>query len=136
MNIFEFKGIKKDNQLTGMDKLEAAFRPLTSEQRDIYYDRLKYLSPETFCNAIDYVIDVHKDKTFPTVAEILEATGHASTLATGLPEATGVKCNVCKDIRYILSDHKDAQPSARLCECESGKKAKQGWIDSFKRGKK
>lgn len=120
----------------GMDKLETVFRPLTDEQRDIYWDRLQDLAPESFRKSIDYVIDVHKDKTFPKVAEILEATGHISTLATGLPEATGIKCNVCSDIGYILTEHPDSQPSARPCKCESGKKIKQGWINSFKRGKK
>lgn len=138
LNIFEFKGIKtKDDQLTGMDKLEAAFKPLTKEQLDIYFDRLRLLSPESFYRAIDYVIDVHKDTTFPKVAEILEATGHISMLASpGLPEATGIKCGDCRDIGYILTEHKDAQPSARPCDCELGKKIKQGWIDSFKKKRK
>jgi len=137
LNIFEFKGIKKEGQLTGMDKLEAAFKPLTDEQRDIYFDRLRSLAPESFYRAIDYVIDVHKDKTFPRVAEILEATGHISILASpGLPEYTGIKCSDCRDIGYILTKHEDAQPSARPCDCELGKTIKQGWIDSFKRRKK
>jgi len=121
----------------GMDKLEAVFRPITDEQRDIYWDRLQNLAPKSFRNAIDYVIDVHKDKTFPTVAEVLEATGHVSTFASsGLPEATGIKCNTCRDIGYILTEQKEAQVSVHPCECELGKKIKQGWIASFKRGKK
>jgi len=137
MNIFEFLGIKKDDQLTGMNKLEAAFKPLTNEQRDIYFDRLRLLAPETFYRAIDYVIDVHKDKTFPRVAEILEATSQASfETSAGLPDYSGIKCDECNDIGYILTDHKDAQLSARPCDCELGKTIKQGWISSFKRSKK
>lgn len=121
----------------GMDKLEAVFRPITDEQRDIYWDRLQSLAPKSFRNAIDYVIDVHKDKTFPTVAEILEATGHVSTFASsGLPEATGVKCSTCNDMGYILTLHADTQPSACPCGCKLGETIKEGWINSFKRGKK
>lgn len=121
----------------GMDKLEDIFKPITDTQRDIYWDRLRWLAKGTFNKAIDYVIDVHKDKTFPRVAEILEATSQASfETSPGLPDYSGIKCNDCNDIGYILTDHKDAQPSARPCDCKLGKTIRQGWINSFKRGKK
>jgi len=120
----------------GMDKLETVFRPLTGEQRDVYWDRLRLLAPDTFYRSIDYVIDIHKGKMFPQVAEILEATGHIATFSPGMPDYSGVKCAECQDIGYRMTDHKDHQPSVRPCGCELGKKIKQGWISHFKKGKK
>jgi len=137
MNIYEFKGIKEDDQLTGMDKLEAAFKPITKEQWDVYFDRLRLLSMELFYRAVDYIIDTHKDKGFPKVAEILEASSQAGKeLPGGLPDYSGIKCNMCNDIGYILTLHANSQPSACPCGCKLGEKIKQGWISSFKRSKK
>lgn len=121
----------------GIKKLETAFRPLTDEERNLYWDRLKFLAATTFYKSIDYVIDIHKDKTFPKVAAILEATGQLDSVASpGLPEATGIVCRECNDIGYMLTDHKDKQVSVRPCECELGKKIREGWVSSFRRGKK
>lgn len=137
MNIFEFKGIKKDDQLTGMDKLEAVFKPLTDEQRDIYFDRLRLLSEELFYDAVDYVIDTHKTKDFPKIGEILEASVQAGKESSGtLPDYSGIRCDECNDIGYILTLHTNSQPSAHPCDCKLGEKIRQGWINSFKRGKK
>ena len=129
MNVVEFK--------RGLDKLEAIYKPLTDEQRDLYFDRLKLLSEELYNNSIDYILDTYKDKVFPKPADILEAATKSGLEGSpGLPEATGIKCNECRDTGYILTEHKDKQPSTHLCECELGKKIKQGWIDRFNRGKK
>ena len=129
MNIIEFK--------RGLDKLEAIFKPLTDDQRDLYFDRLNLLSEELYNKSIGYILDTYKDKWFPKPADILEAATKVGLEGTGgLPEATGIVCRECNDIGYILTDHKDAQVTVRPCECELGKKIKQGWIDSFKRGKK
>lgn len=129
MNVIEFK--------RGLDKLEAIYKPLTDEQRDLYFERLRLLSEDLYNKSIGYVLDTYKDKVFPKPADILEAaTKVGMEGSSGLPEASGIKCNVCKDFIFILTDHKDSQPSARFCECESGQETKQGWINSFKRGKK
>ncbi len=129
MNVIEFK--------RGLDKLEAIYPPLTDEQRDLYFERLRLLSEDLYNKSIGYVLDTYKDKGFPKPADILEAATKVGMEGfPGLPEATGIKCSTCKDIGYILTEHKDAQPSVRPCECERGKKIKQGWIDRFNKGKK
>ena len=129
MNVIEFK--------RGLDKLEAIYKPLTDEQRDLYFERLKLLSEDLYNKSIGYVLDTYKDKVFPKPADILEAaTKVGMEGSSGLPEATGIKCNICRDIGYILTEHPDRQVSVRPCECERGKNIKQGWINSFKRGKK
>ena len=120
-----------------MDRLELAFKPLTVEQIDLWFDRLRTLSEELYNNSIDYLLDTYKDKTFPKPADFLEAaTKSSSEGTTGLPDYSGIKCNECTDIGYILTDHKDAQLSARPCDCKLGKKIRQGWIDSFKKKRK
>ena len=129
MNIVVFK--------RGLDKLEAIYKPLTDEQRDLYFERLKLLSEDLYNKSIGYVLDTYKDKWFPKPADILEAATKVGLEGSlGLPEATGIKCSTCKDIGYILTDHKDRQPSVRPCECERGKNIKQGTINRFNRGKK
>lgn len=130
MNIIIFK--------RGLDKLETVFKPLTDDARDIYFDRLRLLSEELFYTAVDYVIDTHKTRDFPKIGEILEASVQAGKESSGtLPDYSGIKCNECRDIGYILTEHKDAQISARPCvECELGRRIKQGWINSFKKKKK
>lgn len=129
MNIIEFK--------RGLDRLDLAFKPLTVEQIELWFDRLRLLSEELYNNSIDYILDTYKEKAFPRPADFLEAaTKSSSEGSAGLPDYSGIKCDDCKDIGYILTEHKDAQPSARPCECELGKTIKQGWIDSFKRKKK
>ena len=129
MNVIEFK--------RGLDRLETIFPPLTLEQSDLYFERLKLLSEDLYNKSIGYVLDTHKDKFFPKPADILEAASKVGMEGSpGLPEATGIKCNTCKDIGYMLTEHKDRQPSVRPCECERGKIIKQGWIDRFKKGKK
>ncbi|GAH37645.1 unnamed protein product [marine sediment metagenome] len=129
MNIVEFK--------RGLDKLELVFKPLTVEQIDLYFDRLRFLSEELYNNSIDYILDTYKDKVFPKPADFLEATTKVGLEGSpGLPEYSGIKCDMCKDIGYILTLHANAQPSACPCGCKLGEKIKQGWIDSFKRKKK
>jgi len=120
-----------------LDKLEAIFKPLTDDQRDLYFDRLRLLSEELFNSSIDYILDTYKDKVFPKPADILEAATKASfETSPGLPDYSGIKCNMCKDIGYILTLHANAQPSACPCGCKLGEKIKQEWISFFKRGKK
>ena len=129
MNVIEFK--------RGLDKLEAIYKPLTNEQRDLYFERLKLLSEDLYNKSIGYVLDTYKDKVFPKPADILEAaTKVGMEGSSGLPEATGIKCNTCRDTGYILTEYPDRQPSVRPCECERGKRIRQGWVDSFNRGKK
>lgn len=129
MNVVVFK--------RGLDKLEAIYKPLTDEQRDLYFDVLERLHEDLYNKAIGYVLDTYKDKTFPKPADILEAaTKVGMEGSSGLPEATGIKCNTCRDIGFIMTDHKDSQPSVRPCECERGQNIKQGVISSFKKGKK
>ena len=121
MNIIEFK--------KGLDRLELAFKPLTVEQIDLWFDRLRTLSEELYNSSIDYILDTYKDKVFPKPADILEAATKSSSEGTGgLPDYSGIKCDVCRDIGYILTEHKDKQPSARPCDCKLGKIIKQGWI--------
>ena len=129
MNIIEFK--------RGLDRLELVFKPLTVEQIDLYFDRLRFLSEELFNDSIDYILDTYKEKAFPKPADILEAATKSSSEGTGgLPDYSGIRCEKCNDIGYILTDHKDSQPSARPCDCELGNRIKQGWISSFKRSKR
>jgi len=129
MNIIEFK--------RGLDRLELVFKPLTVEQIDLYFDRLRFLSEELFNESIDYVLDTYKDKAFPKPADILEAATKSSSEGTGgLPDYSGIKCNMCNDIGYILTLHANSQPSACPCGCKLGETIKQGWISSFKRIKK
>lgn len=129
MNVIEFK--------RGLDKLEAIYKPLTDEQRDLYFERLRLLSEDLYNKSIGYVLDTYKDKFFPKPADILDAATKVGMEGSpGLPEATGIVCRECNDIGYILTEHKEVQVSVRPCECERGKKIKQGWADSFKRGKK
>ena len=129
MNIVVFK--------KGLDKLEDIWKPLTDEQRDLYFDRLNLLSEDLYNKSIDYVLDTYKDKFFPKPADILEAATKVGLEGTGgLPEATGIKCSTCKDIGYILTERSGGQPSACPCGCKRGEIIKEGWINSFKRGKK
>lgn len=130
MNIIEFK--------KGLDRLDLAFKPLTIEQIELWFDRLRTLSEKLYNSSIDYILDTYKDKTFPKPADFLEAATKASfETSAGLPDYSGIKCKECNDIGYILTDHKDAQISTRPCvECELGRRIKQGWIDSFKKKKK
>lgn len=130
MNVIEFK--------RGIDRLEVVYRPtLTKEQCELYFERLRLLSEDLYNKSIGYILDTYKDKGFPRPADILEAASKAGMMGSpGLPEATGIVCRECNDIGYIISYHKDNQPSARPCGCERGKKIKQGWKDGFKRGKK
>lgn len=130
MNVIEFK--------RGIDRLEVVYKPtLTKEQCELYFERLRLLSEDLYNKSIGYVLDTYKDKGFPRPADILEAATKAGMEGPpGLPEATGIKCNTCKDLGYILTEHPDKQLSVRPCECERGKKIKQGWKDGFKRKKK
>ena len=129
MNLIEF--------VRGLDRLETIYPPLTNEQRDLYFERLRLLSEYLYNKSIGYVLDTYKGKGFPKPADILEAaTKVGMEGSSGLPEATGIKCNTCGDGGYILTDHKNSQPSGRPCGCELGKNIRQGWINSFKRGKK
>ena len=129
MNIIEFK--------KGLDRLDLAFKPLTVEQIDLWFDRLRLLSEKLYNNSIDYILDTYKDKAFPRPADFLEAATKASFEGSpGLPDYSGIKCNMCKDIGYILTLHTNAQPSACPCGCKLGETIKQGWIDSFKKKRK
>jgi len=120
-----------------LDRLELVFKPLTVEQIDLYFDRLRFLSEELFNESIDYILDTYKDKAFPKPADILEAATKSSSEGTGgLPDYSGIKCNMCNDIGYILTLHANSQPSACPCGCKLGETIKQGWISSFKRIKK
>jgi len=129
MNVVVFK--------RGLDKLEAIYKPLTDEQRDLYFNVLERLHEDLYNKAISYILDTYKDKVFPKPADILEAATKVGMEGSSrLPEATGIKCNTCRDIGYILTEYPDRQPSVRPCECERGKNIRQGWADSFNKGKK
>ena len=54
MNVVVFK--------RGLDKLEAIYKPLTDEQRDLYFDVLERLHEDLYNKAIRYVLDTYKDK--------------------------------------------------------------------------
>jgi hypothetical protein len=117
-------------------KLEKVFKPLDNSQKDIYWDRLQHIGDDLFADAVDYLIDTHKMKWFPTVAEALEAVVNVSKERAGsLPEPTA-KCERCDGTGYIMTDHPDSQPSGRSCDCELGEKIREGWNKHFGRRKK
>ena len=138
-----------------LKRLEAAFSPLTREEKNIYFDHLKKYHIVTFKRGVELVISTHRYKSIPTVAEVIakcnEAREDLSSRTYGdIPEDRryAVKCLKCQDTGYVLVEerrikfHGSSSPdgmipytTAKYCNCSGGKDMRSGHIAAMREGR-
>ena len=90
-----------------------------------YFDRVKELDEYLFLKAIDYVIDTHRYKNFPNIAEILDAVEFVRSSIPRLRPPRGPGCIHCHEQGIVINPK---TKRARPCICEIGQSYKRGWI--------
>lgn len=121
MTIFEFNKT--------IEKLEVVFSPLSSEQRDIYYNIFNNIDSYIFNKAINILLKTHPTRRFPLIAEIKAAIKEAYNESNyGDRELEGCeKCNYTGIQLHPVLHLGWIRMTAFPCDCEKGRSIQRGW---------
>jgi hypothetical protein len=132
--------ISKRTWATAVARLELHFSPLANQDETIeidgirvskydalleeFFNRIANLDELLFLKAIDYVIETHVYRSFPRVAEILEAVELVRSIMPRQEDHSYMACIHCRN-QGIIIDKQDGL--AKPCICERGQAVRRGW---------